>query len=322
MAEVETLAARIPADMAGLRLDQALARLFPAYSRARLQAWVREGHVRIDRACGRPRDRVNGGELVELQPLLMDNERWVAQPLPLTLVYEDADILVVDKAPGMVVHPGAGNPDGTLVNALLHHLPELAALPRAGIIHRIDKHTSGLLVVARRLEAHQALVSQLKEHAIVREYQAIVTGVLTAGGRIDGPMGRHPAHRTRMAVVSKGRPAVTHYRVARRFRAHTLVRVTLETGRTHQVRVHMAHIGHPLVGDPVYGGPLRLPPACNPRLTELLRGFRRQALHAWRLTLHHPVSGQPLSWESPLPQDISDLLDALATDLSDGARNV
>jgi 23S rRNA pseudouridine1911/1915/1917 synthase len=156
----------------------------------------------------------------------------------------------------------------------------------------------------------------------VREYQAIVTGVLTAGSRVDVPMGRHPAHRTRMAVVSNGRPAVTHYRVARRFRAHTLVRVTLETGRTHQVRVHMAHIGHPLVGDPVYGGPLRLPPACNPRLTELLRGFRRQALHAWRLTLHHPVSGQPLSWESPLPQDMSDLLDALATDLTEGARNV
>jgi 23S rRNA pseudouridine1911/1915/1917 synthase len=314
MAEVETLCARIPKDMAGLRLDQALARLFPAYSRARLQAWVRAGHVRIDSSCGRPRDRVNGGELVELRPFLTTDERWVAQPLPLTLVYEDADIMVIDKAPGIVVHPGAGNPDGTLVNALLHHAPELAVLPRAGIVHRIDKDTSGLLVVARRLEAHQALVRQLKEHAIVREYQAIVTGVLTAEGRIDAPVGRHPTHRIRMAVVSKGKPAATHYRVAKRFRAHTLVRVRLETGRTHQVRVHMAHIGHPLVGDPLYGGRLHLPPACGPRLAELLRGFRRQALHACRLTLHHPVSGQTLSWESLLPQDMSDLLDALATE--------
>ena len=319
MSEDHILTARIPPEMAGLRLDQALARLFPDYSRARLQTWIREGNVHIGHTRLRPRDRVNGGELVQLRPLLTDDGHWAPQPLAMNVVHEDPDILVVDKPPGVVVHPGAGHPNGTLVNALLHYVPELGKLPRAGIVHRIDKDTSGLLVVARSLRAHHTLVKSLKEHAIVREYEAIVASVMTAGGRIDAPVGRHPIHRTRMAVVPSGKPAVTHYRVIKRYRAHTHVRLRLETGRTHQVRVHMAHIGHPLVGDPQYGARLRVPTDCSPQLAEALRAIRRQALHASRLELNHPVSGEPMSWQAPLPEDMAGLLDALEVDRVESA---
>lgn len=311
----QTRIAIIPQELAGTRLDQALASLFPEFSRSRLSEWIRQGLVTVDGRQLRPRDRVAGGERVELEPApTPHNERWEAQPLDIAVVHEDEYLLVVDKPAGLVVHPGAGNPDGTLVNALLHRDPALARVPRAGVVHRLDKNTSGLLVVARTLIAHKSLVNALKDRQVGREYLAVVDGVLSAGGRIDAPVGRHPLQRTRMAVTDAGRPAATRYRVERRFRAHSLVRLTLESGRTHQIRVHMAHIDHPLVGDPVYGGRLRLPARAGAALSERLRRFKRQALHASRLELRHPVGDQAMSWRSPLPADMKALLDALGED--------
>jgi 23S rRNA pseudouridine1911/1915/1917 synthase len=320
MSELDPICVRVPADLAGMRLDRALAALLPDFSRSRLQQWLREGLVQVDRGPTRGRDRVRGGELVEVRGRLPVCEHWQAQEIPVKVLYEDADLLVVDKPAGLVVHPAAGNPDRTLVNALLHLHPDLGRLPRSGIVHRLDKDTSGLLVVARTPRAHRSLVEQLREHAVVREYDAVATGVLTAGGTVNAPIGRDPRHRTRMAVVPGGRPAVTHFRVVVRFRAHTHVRVRLETGRTHQVRVHLAHLRHPLAGDPVYGGRLRLPAGCAPQLAEALRGFRRQALHAARLELAHPAGGSPMAWESPLPADLRGLLEALAADARECAR--
>lgn len=309
------LSARIPDALAGLRLDRVLAELFPEYSRARLQQWMEEGRVSIDGRHPRPRDKARGGEEVELLARVEPDTAWQAEARALDLVYEDADLLVINKPPGLVVHPAVGNRAGTLLNALLHHAPELALLPRAGIVHRLDKDTSGLLVVARTLEAHKRLVAALQARAVEREYEAVVCGVVTAGGRIDAPIGRHPTQRTRMAVREHGRAAVSHYRVLERFRAHTHVRVNLESGRTHQIRVHMAHIRHPLVGDPVYGGRLRLPPGGAPALAAALRGFRRQALHARRLALTHPASGAEMAWTAPLPEDMEGLLAALRADM-------
>ncbi|MCU0936694.1 MAG: 23S rRNA pseudouridine(1911/1915/1917) synthase RluD [Gammaproteobacteria bacterium] len=314
MNEIEPICVRVPAELAGMRLDRALAVLLPDYSRNRLQQWLREGLVRVDRGPSRGSERVRGGEVVEVRGRMPVVERWEAQAIPVLVLYEDADVLVVDKPAGLVVHPAAGNPDRTLVNALLHRDPDLARLPRSGIVHRLDKDTSGLLVVARTPRAHRSLVEQLREHAVVREYEAVATGVLTAGGTVDAPIGRDPRHRTRMAVTPGGRPAVTHYRVVARFRAHTHARVRLETGRTHQVRVHLAYLRHPLAGDPVYGGRLRLPAGAAPVLVEALRAFRRQALHAARLELAHPADGAPMAWESPLPADLRGLLEALAAD--------
>ncbi len=305
----------IPDELAGSRLDQALTSLFPEYSRSRLSDWIRRGLVSVDRHRCRARDRVAGGEQVELEPApARDAERWDPQPLALELLHEDPHLLVVDKPAGLVVHPGAGNPDGTLVNALLYRFPDLAGVPRAGIVHRLDKHTSGVLVVARTLEAHKCLVDALKRRSIERTYLAIVAGRLDAGGRVDAPLGRHRVQRTRMAVTDGGRPSATRYRVERRFRAHTLVRATLESGRTHQIRVHMAHVGHPLVGDPVYGGRLSVPPRASAALAEHLRGFKRQALHAASLGLRHPESGKDMDWQSPLPEDMGALVDALEKD--------
>ncbi len=320
MKELEPIRVRVPVDLAGMRLDRALAALLPDFSRSRLQQWLREGLVQVDRGPTRGRDRVRGGELVEVHGRLPVSERWEAQEIPVEVLYEDVDLLVVDKPAGLVVHPAAGNPDRTLVNALLHRDPDLARLPRSGIVHRLDKDTSGLLVVARTPRAHRSLVEQLREHAVVREYDAVATGVLTAGGTVDAPIGRDPRHRTRMAVVAGGRPAVTHFRVLARFRAHTHVRVRLETGRTHQVRVHLAHLRHPLAGDPVYGGRLRLPAGASPALVEALRAFRRQALHAARLELAHPADGAPMAWESPLPADLRGLLEALGADALEAPR--
>ncbi|MGD8310127.1 MAG: 23S rRNA pseudouridine(1911/1915/1917) synthase RluD [Chromatiales bacterium] len=307
------LSARIPPDMAGRRLDQALAILFGDFSRSRLQAWVREGRVTLGGRPCRARDRVAAGDEVRLAAVLDDRGACRPQAIPLRILFEDASILVVDKPAGLVVHPAAGNPDGTLQNALLHHDPSLAVLPRAGIVHRLDKDTSGLMVVARTTAAHKTLVHALQTRRVRREYRALVTGEITAGGTVDAPIGRHPVHRTRMAVVPAGKPAVTHYRVEERFRAHTWLQVILETGRTHQIRVHMAHIRHPLVGDRVYGR-LRLPAGASASLREALLDFRRQALHAVKLGLEHPASGEWLEWSTPVPPDLERLLGVMRGD--------
>jgi len=310
----------IPEELAGARLDQALARVFPEYSRSRISEWIRMGRARVDRRPCRPRDRVAGGEHVELEPApAADTARWQPQPLELEPVHEDAHLLVVDKPAGLVVHPGAGNPDGPMVNALLDRDPGLAQVPRAGVVHRLDKNTSGLLVVARTLESHKHLVEALKQRHIERTYLAVVCGKMRAGGRVEAPLGRHRTQRTRMAVTPSGRPAATRYRVERRFRAHTLVRAELESGRTHQIRVHMAHIGHPLVGDPTYGGRLKLPAGASSGLTEALRTFKRQALHAAELRLQHPVTGDALHFQSPLPADLQSLLQALEEDANEAS---
>jgi len=300
--------------MAGQRLDQALAALFTDFSRSRLQQWIREGRVRVDGRVLRGRDRVAGGELVDLDAILESQGEVGPEAIPLAIVYQDDHLLVIDKPADLVVHPAAGNWEGTLQNALLHADPGLAVLPRSGIVHRLDKDTSGLLVVARTPAAHKRLVDALQARAVKREYRAVVAGAVVAGGTVEAPIGRHPTARTRMAVTTAGKPAVTHFRVLERFRAHSYLRVNLETGRTHQIRVHLAHIRHPIVGDPVYGGRPQLPPQPAPALVEVLRAFGRQALHAHRLGLAHPVSGDWLEWESPIPADMARLLDALRAD--------
>jgi 23S rRNA pseudouridine1911/1915/1917 synthase len=303
----------IPPEQAGQRLDQALAALLPDYSRSRLKSWIESGEIRVDGIQRRPRDKVSGGESVALAATLPEETRAAAQPMPLVIVHEDKHLVVVDKPAGLVVHPGAGNPDQTLQNALLAWDPALAALPRAGIVHRLDKDTSGLLVVARTLPAHTALVRMLGEREVHREYEAICRGVMTAGGTVDAPIARHPTDRVRMAVREGGRESVTHYRVIRRFAGYTHVRVQLETGRTHQIRVHLAHAGFPIVGDRVYGGRLTLPKGASEALRQALREFPRQALHAARLAFDHPVTGRPVECTSALPADMRALLDALAT---------
>ena len=307
---------RIPDELAGHRLDQALARMFPDYSRSRLKVWLLGGAVLVDGAPWRPRDRVQGGETVVVTVTPEAAVHAEPEPMKLDVVFEDADLLVINKPAGLVVHPGAGNARGTLMNGLLAHAPQLESLPRAGIVHRLDKDTSGLLLVAKSLPAHTALVRALAERAISRQYLAVCNGVLTGGGRIDAAIGRHPVDRTRMAVRDTGKPAVTHYTVIERFRAHTFVNVKLETGRTHQIRVHFAYRRHPLVGDPVYGGRLALPAGASEALRDALRGFRRQALHAARLELGHPVIGDALEFEVPPPADFEALLRTLREDIA------
>ena len=304
----------LPAEVAGLRFDQALARALPQYSRAQLQAWIESGAARAEGRSLRGKDRVLGGERVRIDARLEGSIEVAAEKLPLTVVFRDRALLVIDKPAGMVVHPGAGNPRHTLQNALLGLDPKLALVPRAGLVHRLDKDTSGLLVVARTPEAHTALVAALAAREIGRQYLAVCTGVMTGGGTIDLPVGRHRTQRVRMAVRRDGRPAVTHYRVLKRFRAHTLVRAELESGRTHQIRVHLAHIGFPVVGDPLYGGRRRIPAGSTPALAQALGAFRRQALHAERLALTHPVTGRRMEWQAPLPADMQSLLAALEQD--------
>jgi 23S rRNA pseudouridine1911/1915/1917 synthase len=320
--DIELKLGRIPQGLAGQRLDQALAAIFPEHSRSQLQQWIREGLVRVDGREPRARDKVHGDERVELRVPASRAVEWSAQPLPLALVYEDDTLVVVNKPAGMVVHPGAGNVDGTLLNALLHHDPGLAAIPRAGIVHRLDKDTSGLLVIARTDTARRHLTEQLKARTVKRVYTAIVRGVMVAGGTVEAPVGRHARDRTRMAVTARGRPAVSHYRIVARYRAHTRVQVHLETGRTHQIRVHLAHVGHPIVGDPVYGGRQYIPADAGPRLQAVLRGFRRQALHAGSLGLIHPASGEQRHWDCPLPEDMRELIDALEEDARDHGLDV
>lgn len=314
MTEPRRLSTEVPPEMAGRRLDQALSELFPDYSRSRLKKWVEEGHVQVDGHLLRPKDKLAGGEVITLEVLPQPDERFGPEAIPLRIVYEDDQLIVIDKPAGLVVHPAAGNWQGTLLNALLHHAPELAAVPRAGIVHRLDKDTTGLLVVARTLEAQGALVEQLQARTVSREYEAVTLRVMTAGGTVDAPIDRHPVDRKRMAVVAHGREAITHYRVLERFRAHTHITVKLETGRTHQIRVHMAHVNFPLVGDPVYGGRLRLPAGATPALRDMLQHFPRQALHAARLGLEHPRTGESMSWSAPLPEDMQQLLALLRRD--------
>jgi 23S rRNA pseudouridine1911/1915/1917 synthase len=308
---IRLLSAEIPTELAGLRLDQALSELFPDFSRNRLQTWIRQGAARVNGRVVAPKHRILGGERVVLRTELEDVTTLESQAIPLSIVYEDAAILIIDKPAGLVVHPAAGHRDGTLQNALLHHCPTLAGIPRCGIVHRLDKDTSGLLMAAKTLPAHKFLVDQLQERTVHREYLALVHGVMTGGGTVDQPIGRHGLDRKRFAVRAGGKPAITHYRLAERFADHTLLRVKLETGRTHQIRVHMAHIHHPLVGDPVYGGRQRLPAGATEKLIQILRNFKRQALHAASLGLKHPETGEYREWRSPLPADFAALLDAL-----------
>jgi len=312
--EFRTHSLVLPAPAAGLRLDQALARALPQYSRARLQGWIEAGAVLVDGRRLRAKDKVLGGEHIEVAARLEADERVAPEAQPLAVVHQDRALFVINKPAGMVVHPGAGNASRTLQNALLALDPKLALVPRAGLVHRLDKDTSGLLVVARTPEAHTRLVAALAKREIERIYLAICKGAMTGGGTVDAAMGRHRAQRTRMAVRSDGREAVTHYRIAKRYRAHTLVRVQLETGRTHQIRVHLAHIGYPIVGDPVYGGRGRSPAGSSPALTAALTAFPRQALHAARLALTHPMTGRALEWEAALPDDMARLLAALDAD--------
>ena len=308
--------AQIPLAAAGRRFDAVLAELFGEFSRSRLAGWIKSGDALLDGVQVPPRHLVAGGETVTLRAAPTQEVPMAPEAIALDILYEDADLLVIDKPVGLVVHPGAGNPAGTLQNALLHHDAALAAIPRAGIVHRLDKDTSGLMVVARSLAAHNALVELLSERDIHRQYVAVVLGTLIAGGTVDAPIGRHPRDRVKQAVVegSGGKPAVTHYRVRERYRAHTLVQCTLETGRTHQIRVHMAHIRHPLVGDTLYGGGLKLPKGATPELAAALRGFQRQALHAERLEFAHPTRGDTLRFEAPLPEDLAALVAVLRAD--------
>ena len=301
----------IPQELAGKRLDQALAVLFPEYSRSRLKLWVEKGRITVDSQQWRPRDKVKSGELVAINPELEPSGIVEAEDIPLEIVYQDKQLLVLNKPAGLVVHPAAGNWRGTLQNGLLAFDRSLNCIPRAGIVHRLDKETSGLMVVARTLEAHYALVSQLQDKTVYWEYHALACGAMISGGRIDEPIGRHPTYRKRYTVRDGGKPAVTHYRVLEKFKHYTLVKVMLETGRTHQIRVHLAHIGYPLVGDPVYGGRLHLPKGASESLKQALQQFNRQALHAAKLGLVHPETSQQQSWEAAIPEDMRQLIDVI-----------
>jgi len=321
MPQTPSREALVPDEAAGRRFDAVLAELFPEYSRSRLAAWIKSGDVLLDGQTVRPRDPLRGGERVTLAAVQEIQTEAAPEDIPLDILYEDDDVFVLDKPAGLVVHPGAGNHTGTLVNALLFRDPELAALPRAGIVHRLDKDTSGVMVVARTLPAHTGLVAQLSAREVHRQYLAVVVGALVSGGTANAPIDRHPRDRLRMAVRDDGKDAVTHYRLRERFRAHTALECRLETGRTHQIRVHMQHQRHPIVGDPLYGGPLKLPKGASETLTTTLRGFGRQALHAETLEFAHPVGGQPVRASAPVPADMIELLRALREDTRDWEEN-
>ncbi len=309
--------APVPVTAAGRRFDQTLAEMFPQYSRSRLTGWVKAGQILLDGKQAAPRHLLHGGELVVLEAELETEVQAAPEAMDLAILFEDDDLMVLDKPAGLVVHPGAGNPAGTLLNALLHHAPKLAELPRGGIVHRLDKDTSGLMVVAKSIAAHTGLVAMLARHDVQRQYEAVVLGTRVAGGTIDEPLGRHQHDRLRQGVRDEedgGKHAVTHYRIRERFRAHSVMQCNLETGRTHQIRVHLAHIGHPIVGDPLYGNGLRLPRGATQALVDALRGFRRQALHAEKLAFIHPVSEEALSFDSPRPADQDGLIEALRAD--------
>lgn len=313
------LQAEVPESLDGERLDVVASSVFSQYSRSRLQQWIKSGHLTIDGEILKPRDKIFSGQQLRVDIILeTPEEAEKAQNIGINIVYEDDSIIVINKPVGLVVHPGAGNANNTLMNALLYYCPQLTHVPRAGIVHRLDKDTSGLMVVAKTLDAHNSLVEQLHEREVNRQYYALVQGVMTAGGTVNAPIGRHRTNRQKQAVVeSGGREAITHYRVVKKFRAHTLVRCQLETGRTHQIRVHMAHIRFPLLGDKLYAGRPRLPKAASPEMIEMLQQFPRQVLHAFKLGLVHPVTDQVCEWEIDLPDDIKGLLAVLKQDVKD-----
>ena len=315
MAQQVQLTATVSESQLGQRLDQILAELFPDYSRSRIKEWILARRVTVNgMVIDKPKEKMLGGEHVAINAEIEEEQRWEAQNIALDIVYEDDDILVINKPRDLVVHPGAGNPDGTVLNALLYHYPAIANVPRAGIVHRLDKDTTGLMVVAKTVPAQTYLVEMLQLREITREYEAVAIGTMTAGGTVEEPISRHSTKRTHMAVHPMGKPAVTHYRIMEHFRAHTRLRLRLETGRTHQIRVHMSHINHPLVGDPLYGGRPRPPKGASDDFIATLRGFDRQALHATMLRLYHPITGIEMEWHAPLPQDMVDLIDALKAD--------
>jgi len=314
MHETISLQAQVDPEWAGMRVDQIAAVVFSDYSRSRLKKWIEEGDILVNGVQLRPREKLYGGEKITLECQIEIQERWQPEPIDIDIVYEDDYILIINKAAGLVVHPAAGHHGGTLLNALLHHCPQLNGVPRAGIVHRLDKDTTGLMVVAKTIPAQTALVAQLQERSMGREYEAVVQGVLTGGGTVDEPMGRHSRNRLKMAVSAVGKEAITHFRVLRRFRAHTHIRLKLETGRTHQIRVHMTHVNYPIQGDPLYGGRQRLPKGCDEEFLDSLRGFKRQALHAKRLELMHPITHEDMEWEVDLPKDMSELLKHMLID--------
>jgi 23S rRNA pseudouridine1911/1915/1917 synthase len=307
----------------GLRLDQVLADLFPEYSRSKLKTWIQEGNVAVNgEVITVPRHKMEMDELVTVKAEMDVQVTSEAQDIALNIVYEDDHILVINKPSDLVVHPGAGNPSGTVLNALLNHVPEIDKVPRAGIVHRLDKDTTGLMVVAKTVPAQTHLVDQLQRREMSREYEAVALGTMVAGGIVDAPIGRHATKRTHMAVREMGKPAVTHYRVIEKFRAYTHLRLKLETGRTHQIRVHMAHIKHPLLGDQVYGGRPRLPKGASEEFIGALRGFQRQALHAAQLSLFHPETEEWMTWKAPLPEDMQKLLKAVKKDTEDNPQDM
>ena len=297
-------------DSYGQRLDQVVVDFLPDYSRSRIQKWIKQGNVLVNNMPSKAKSKLKGGEHISISIEQEEQGEWLAEDIPLDIIYEDESILVINKPVNMVVHPAAGNYSGTMLNALLFHCPELINIPRAGIVHRLDKDTSGLLVVAKTLTAQTHLVKQLQKRAFEREYEAIVMGEMTGGGTVNAPIGRHPTQRVKMAVVknpNNGKEAITHYRIKERLHDYTCVQVRLETGRTHQIRVHMAHINYPVVGDPIYSGRLKLPADCNEELKQYLLDFTRQALHARKLGLKHPQSGQWIEWAVEAPQDMQQL---------------
>ncbi len=304
----------IPDAMSGKRLDQALAELLPEHSRARLQGWIRDDYVQIDKKSMRPRDKVHGGEQVEIRAKIESQISAAPEDIPLDIVFEDEHLIIINKPAGLIVHPGAGNPQHTLMNALLHHDQQLEQVARAGIVHRLDKDTTGLLVVARTPQSHTYLANQLQARKIHREYVTIVSGIMTAGGTINQPIGRHRTHRTKMAVVKNGRPSTTHYRIIKKYKHHTQLQVNLETGRTHQIRVHLTWLHYPIIGDPVYGGKKQLVKGMDPNLANYITAFPRQALHARAIQLHHPLSKEMMAWRAPIPEDMAELFNTLETD--------
>ncbi|MFT2110049.1 23S rRNA pseudouridine(1911/1915/1917) synthase RluD [Marinomonas sp. 2405UD68-3] len=318
MAERIVKEAQVPVDFGGQRLDQIATELFEDFSRSRIQTWIKDGTILVDGKQVKAKEKLFGGETITLSVVVEDQEVHLPEDIPLNIVYEDDDILVINKPSGLVVHPASGHRDGTLLNAILHHAPEVGHVPRAGIVHRLDKETTGLMVIAKTLAAQTDLVSQLQDRSMGREYEAITIGVMTGGGVVDEPIGRHPHNRQKQAVEPiHGKDSVTHYRLVKRFKNHTHIRLKLETGRTHQIRVHMSFIKFPLVGDPQYSGRLKMPKACTPELQEGIRSFRRQALHAKKLELSHPITGEFMEWEVDLPDDMQALIALLKQDMDD-----